>query len=65
MIEGGKVLVNGRVVKSSYEVKLRDKIKIIFPFREIEAVVEDSGVKILSELRRNEQNLNNPGSPTS
>lgn len=53
MIESGKVQVNGRNVKSSYEVKIGDVIKIVFPFREVEIlVVEERNFKILRESRR-------------
>ncbi|MEN3007943.1 S4 domain-containing protein [Pseudothermotoga sp.] len=53
MIESGKVQVNGRNVKSSYEVKIGDVIRIIFPFREVEAMVtEENGFKILRESKR-------------
>lgn len=53
MIESGKVQVNGRNVKSSYEVKIGDVIRIIFPFREVEAMVtEENSFKILRESKR-------------
>ncbi|KUK03671.1 MAG: RNA-binding S4 domain protein [Thermotoga sp. 50_1627] len=65
MIESGKVLVNGRVVKSSYEVKIGDAIRIIFPFREIEAIVEENGVRIVGQTGRNESDPNSPRSPVN
>ncbi|MCS7174699.1 S4 domain-containing protein [Pseudothermotoga sp.] len=53
MIESGKVQVNGRNVRSSYEVKIGDVIRIIFPFREVEAMVtEENSFKILRESKR-------------
>ncbi|WP_448522724.1 S4 domain-containing protein [Pseudothermotoga sp.] len=65
MIESGRVLVNGRVVKSSYEVKIKDTIKIIFPFREIEAIVEEDGVKIVHQTKEDGSGPNSPRSPVS
>jgi len=52
MIESGKVQVNGRNVKSSYEVKIGDVIKIVFPFREVEVLVGEKDLKILRETKR-------------
>lgn len=53
MIEGGKVFVNGRIVKPSYEVKIGDKIKIIFPFREVELLVDQQGEpEFLNETKK-------------
>lgn len=53
MIESGKVQVNGRNVKSSYEVKIGDVIKIVFPFREVEVLVEEEkSFKVLRESKR-------------
>lgn len=52
MIESGKVQVNKRNVKPSYEVKIGDVIRIIFPFREIEVLVtEEKNFKVLRESK--------------
>lgn len=53
MIESGKVFVNGRIVKPSYEVKIGDKIKIIFPFKEMELLVDQQGKpELLNEIKK-------------
>ncbi|KAF2957488.1 RNA-binding protein [Thermotoga sp. Ku-13t] len=53
MIESGKVFVNGRIVKPSYEVKIGDKIKIIFPFKEVELLIDQQGKpELLNETKK-------------
>ncbi len=52
MLLHGKVLVNNRVVKPSYEVKPQDILKIVHPFKEIVVrVVSETEYEILSQSR--------------
>jgi len=52
MLLKGKVLVNNRAVKPSYEVKPEDLLKIIHPFKEIVVrVVSETEYEILSQSR--------------
>lgn len=52
MLSHGKILVNNREVKPSYEIKVGDILKIIHPFKEITVrVVSDSEYEILSQSR--------------
>lgn len=49
-IDGGFVLVNGKVVKSKYQVKLGDEIVVsVEPVKEIDIVPEDIPIEILYE----------------
>ncbi|MEJ5228734.1 MAG: S4 domain-containing protein [Pseudothermotoga sp.] len=52
MLLHGKVLVNNRQVKPSYEVKAGEILKIIHPFKELTVrVVSDSEYEILSQSK--------------
>lgn len=52
MLLHGKVLVNDRVVKPSYEIKPGDTVKIIHPFREvIVRVISETEYDILNQSR--------------
>lgn len=49
--EGGNILVNGKVVRSSYKVKPQDQIQLVLPqpVREIELIPEDLPIDIVYE----------------
>lgn len=52
MLLHGKVLVNNRAVKPSYEIKPEDTVKIIHPFKEIVVrVISETEYEILSQSR--------------
>lgn len=52
MLLHGKVLVNNRVVKPSYEIKSEDILKIIHPFKEVVVrVVSETEYEIISQSR--------------
>ncbi len=52
MINHSRVLVNNKVVKPSYTVKVGDTIKVLFPFKIIEVqVISEREYKLLSESR--------------